>query len=314
MKKIFILLFIGLLIYFFFESCNSKKKDIYLIVKTTNNTFFTEIINGAEEANKKEFDIMIKSGQREDDVQSQIKYLQIIINEAKVRADDIYGVIITPTSSKGELVPYLKQLIQFNIPIIIVDTKIESKFLNDAGIDSLPFIVSSNLKGGNQAAEAIIKTLPSSKKSNLLILNGVNGQETAEARNLGFYDVINKNPDLNFNIVERTANWNRFESMKIVSTLLSSGQKFDAIFAANDEMALGAIEAYENSAKYKLPIIIGFDAIPEAVLSIKNNKLYGTIEQNPFLMGKTSINMLTEFRNNKLKIYTNFIPTNLITK
>lgn len=314
MKKIItqILLLAGVILLFL--SCNpSNKKDVYILLKTTNNPFFTDILEGATNKVANNYDLIPKSGKREDDIESQLQALQLIVDESKSNPTDIAGVIITPTSSKGELVPFIKQLIDKKIPVIIVDTKIEPEYLKKYGIDSLPFIASSNIEGGRQAGTLILNSTNVTAGGDILILNGVDGQENAGVRNRGFHEVSDtssKKPTL----TERTANWNRGEALNITSSLLSSGKRFQAVFAANDEMALGALQAITNGNITPKPIIVGFDATDEAKKSVKNGGITATIAQSPKQMGEESINMLNAIIGGKPFQYTYLIPTVVIDK
>jgi ABC-type sugar transport system substrate-binding protein len=307
------LLIVTSLILIFRCNSDSDKKDIYLLLKTTNNSFFTDILDGAKSKVGDKYNLITKSGKREDDVESQMQALQLIVDESNSDPDDIAGVILTPTSSKGELVSLIKQLYDNKIPVIIVDTKIELQYLQQVGIDSLPFIASSNIEGGRQACTFILDSPLITNGSELLVLNGVDGQETATARNLGFHQIADtsiKKPV----ITERTANWNRDEAMSVTSALLSSGRKFEAIFAANDEMALGALQAVINGNISPRPIIVGFDAIDEAKRSVTEGGLTATIAQSPKQMGEQSIETLVAIIDNKSFRYTYLIPTVVISQ
>lgn len=282
-------------------------------MKTLNNPFFVDIEKGVTENVPKGYSIITRAGSKESDVASQIQTLQSIIDEfADESKKDISGVIITPTSSKNELIPYLKQIKEKGIPIIIVDTKIETAFTAPGGLDSLPYIGSSNYEGGKQAARFISDKLPNG--GNILILKGVEGQESAEQRNLGFTNVINDSiPNLKYTV--RVANWNRGQALTIVSSFYSSGKNFDAIFGANDEMALGALQALKNEGIKNLPVIVGFDATEEARKSVKeDNGLTATIAQDPFFMGSKAISLVAEMNQGKKVEVNNQLKTQIVTK
>lgn len=300
-----------ILIVLFFVSCKSSEKKVYVLLKTNNNPFFTEIMDGTIDGTGDLFDLIIKSGKKEDDVETQMHLLQLIIDESSNPSHTVTGVIITPTSSHGELVPYIKKLLDKEIPVILVDTKIDPQYLSKVGIDSIPIISSDNIEGGRQAGKVIVNEKSILKNSHILILNGINGQENAGTRNLGFHQIV----DTSFKkliITERTANWNRDEAMRITASLLSAGKRFSAIFAANDEMALGALQALSNEGISPLPVIVGFDAIEEARKSVASKKMTATIAQNPYRMGFESINLLSKIVKKEKIEYNNTISTEII--
>jgi ribose transport system substrate-binding protein len=293
-KPTMLILLIAILPLFLTNSCTKTTKPrVYLIVKNIKNPFFNDIIEGVKSKGNN-YEIIIKSGKNESDVTSQIQYLDYLSNDIDVNRNlRVKGLIITPSSSQNELISYLKKLNTKNIPIIIVDTKISMNILSKEGLSNIPFVGSSNIRGGEQAGKLLYKEL--GDRGNILVLNGVYGQETASDRNIGFHNFVDT---LNFNVTERIANWSMDEAYGIVTSLISNGENFDGIFAANDMMALGAIKAYKNNNK-KLPIIIGFDAIKEARKSIKNNEMYATIAQNPFEMGVKAIELIDSLYSKK---------------
>lgn len=314
-KNSFIYGLLMLILIMIFSSCNNgpQKKEVYLILKTLNSPFFTMIEKGAQEnINKEKYELIIRAGRSETDIDFQIRTLKLISENENLM--NIAGVIITPSSSDKELLPYIKKLIDSKVPVIIVDTKVNKEALTSIGINELPYIGSSNFDGGRQAGAFVCTLLPNTDIKSILILNGVDGQESAVQRRNGFVSVIDsvfKNKKIE--ITHRTANWNRLQANNIVSAFLAQGKYFNIIFAANDEMALGAIRALENkTGEQKKPVIIGFDAIDEAKENILQRKgLTATIEQMPYDMGKTAV---FEIQNGTAssKIESKFIPTRVI--
>lgn len=293
------------------DGCHSqqqKKKTVYLILKSLGNPFFKDIQTGAESACDSSIDLQVRSGKDESDVAGQDQILNSILDASS--KEDISGVILTPSSSGEELISSIKQLRKKGIPVILVDTKIDSSVLAKNGIEPLPFITSSNMDGGKQAAEYIVSLLAKGKTS-ILLLGGVESQETANQRKDGFENYLKTQP-VKYNIQYREAKWNRIEAQTITASFYSAGTKFDAIFGANDEMALGALQATMNKNISPKPIIVGFDAIDEARNSIKGKGLSGTIAQNPKEMGNKSIQLLKALWNKESIETNNFIATQLI--
>ena len=267
----------------------NKNGEILLLLKTLDNPFFLEIQRGVTyETSKKypTYKLSVKSGKYESDTETQRRILESYISAKK---DVLKGVIITPSGSQSELVRQIKKLNDLNIPVILVDTNIDSESLSKAGAHYSYYVGSDNFYGGQLAGEYLSNHL--SKGDNVLIINGPNNHETAIKRRYGFVNALNKQ----VKIIERTANWRKDEARKSVSSLISSGEGIDAIFAANDNMALGAIEAFRTIGRDKpLPLIVGFDAIDDAVKAIDDGKLSATIKQQPYKMGVKAIQLLFE--------------------
>lgn len=297
--------------------CTGKKKDkkpeVFLLLKTADNPFFRDIEKGTSENLMNKYELKVRAGKNESDVQYQLEVLQAIIAEAKADTSIVAGVIITPATSGSGLISQLQELHKLKIPIVVVDSKIDSTMLRDAGLDSLPYIGSSNKAGGMQAAEFITRTIPNGGK--ILILNGVQGQEPAQQRYEGFISIIdslnNRNNEKYITTV-RTGNWRRSEAIEIISGLYSYGNKYEAIFAANDEMALGAYQSLADLKIKPMPIIVGFDAIEEARKAITDKKITATIAQNPYRMGKEAVSLIDKIASKESVSTNNVIETEVI--
>jgi len=290
------------------QSEQPKKKTVYLVLKSLGNPFFKDIQTGVENACDSTIDLQVRSGKDESDVVGQDQILKSILDASS--KEEISGVILTPSSSGEELIGSIKQLKAKGITVILVDTKIDSASLAKNGVEPLPFITSSNLEGGKQAAEFIVSQLPKGKTS-ILLLGGVESQETANQRKDGFENYLKSLP-VKYSIQYREAKWNRIEAQIITASFYSAGTKFDAIFGANDEMALGALQATMNKNISPKPIIVGFDAIDEAKTSVQNKGLTATIAQNPKEMGVKSVELLKALWKKVTVVNNNFIPTQLI--
>ena len=146
----------------------------------------------------------------------------------------------------------------------------------------------------------------------MLVLNGVPEHDTAKQRREGFLLAVK---NMGYEITERTANWRRSEARTIVEAFSNAGQVPDAIFAANDEMAIGTIEALRQTNK-SLPPIIGFDATDEARALVKEGTLYATIAQAPRRMGERAAEELAVLLNGTQSQTMRLepVPVNTVTK
>ena len=88
-------------------------------------------------------------------------------------------------------------------------------------------------------------------------------------------------------VTSQTANFARTEGMTVMENMLQANPDIQAVFAANDEMALGAMEAISGAGKNIM--VVGFDATDDAIASIKAGQMAGTIAQQPDLIGSTAV-------------------------
>jgi ribose transport system substrate-binding protein len=110
---------------------------------------------------------------------------------------------------------------------------------------------------------------------------------------MGFNQVLREHPHVEV-IARETAHFDREKARQAMLRLLQKDTEFDAVFAHNDNMILGVLEAMEDS-KYEKPVVlIGFDAIKEAVSAVKQGRLRATIAQRPETMGRLAIQSAAE--------------------
>ena len=115
-------------------------------------------------------------------------------------------------------------------------------------------------------------------------LQGTSGASAAIDRSEGFHKVA----DSKLNVVaSQTANFNRTEGMSVMENMLQADGDIKAVFAANDEMALGAVEAMSGAGKNVL--VVGFDATDDAIAAVKAGRMAETVAQQPELIDSTAV-------------------------
>ena len=115
-------------------------------------------------------------------------------------------------------------------------------------------------------------------------LQGTSGASAAIDRSEGFHKVA----DSKLNVVaSQTANFNRTEGMSVMENMLQADGDIKAVFAANDEMALGAVEAMSGAGKNVL--VVGFDATDDAIAAVKAGRMAATVAQQPELIDSTAV-------------------------
>ena len=88
-------------------------------------------------------------------------------------------------------------------------------------------------------------------------------------------------------VASQTANFNRTEGMSVMENMLQADGDIKAVFAANDEMALGAVEAMSGAGKNVL--VVGFDATDDAIAAVKAGRMAATVAQQPELIDSTAV-------------------------
>ena len=187
------------------------------------------------------------------------------------------AVIVNPTDSDA-VVPAVEALNNADIPVIAVDR-------SSNGGDVASFISSDNVAGGKQAADELAKAI--GEEGEVLVLQGIAGSSASRDRGQGFKEGIANYPNIKV-VGEQTANFDRTEGLNVATNLLQAYPNVKAIFAENDEMALGAIEALGDRAG-KDVMVIGFDGTTDGLKAVKDGRMHATIAQQPGELGARAV-------------------------
>ncbi len=258
----------------------AASRKIAFVMKTLNNPFFIDMQRGAEAAAKEHnVELIVQAAERELDVEKQMQIIENLI-QARVGA-----LCVTPSGSR-EILPALAQANAANIPVLIVDTRLDSAAAAESGVRYETFIGSDNFEGGRVAGEFLVARFNGTAK--VAVLEGIPGHETGDSRLRGFRAALQAAPGMQI-VASQTANWERDQGFNVFQNLLQAHPDLDALFACNDMMALGALEALAAAGKAHQIAVVGFDAIDDARQAIEAGTLAASIAQSPEEMGRVAI-------------------------
>jgi ribose transport system substrate-binding protein len=253
---------------------------VALVVKTLNNPFFIEMEAGARAvADSLGLELLVQAPEREIDVERQ---MQIVENLIQRRV----GVLVLVPNGSRELVPAVVKANGAGIPVVIVDTRLDAPTLAAAGGQVATFVGSDNVDGGRLAGRFLVEALGG--RGRIAVLEGIPGHETGDARLAGFREALAAAPALQI-VASQTANWERDQAFTVTQNLLQAHPDLDAIFACNDVMALGAVEAVAAAGRGGRLRVVGFDAQDDAKAAIRDGRMAATIAQNPRDMGRLAV-------------------------
>lgn len=279
---------------------NPDSPTVALVVKTLNNPFFIEMQKGAEEAAERlGVNLLVQAAEREVDVEKQMQIIENLIQRR------VNAICVSPSGSK-EIIPAIKKANEAGIPVLAVDTRVDEAALKEAQGHVATFIGSDNVEGGRIAGQFIIDRLGSQGK--VAILEGIPGHETADARLKGFHQAVDIEPGIEI-VASQTANWERDQGFNVFQNILQAHPEVQALFACNDMMALGAVEAIAAAGKTGEIIIVGFDAVEDARQAIQKGEMHGSIAQYPYEMGRLAVEKAVELVNGNQ--IPRFIPTKI---
>ena len=229
--------------------------------------FFVHMVNQAkDEANKiGDIDLIVADGQGSSPKQT-----------ADVEAGiskGVNGIVISPNDVDA-LAAAIQEAVDAKVPVVTIDRRVNKV----PGI--LAHVGADNVKGGEAQGQLIEKLFPNG--ATVMNLQGQSGASPAIDRNKGLHNVLDQAKDKYKIVFEDTAGFDRPKGLSMTESALAGMPKPpDVIVAANDDMALGALEALKARNLLGKVKLIGFDALPEALGQIKAGNLTATIEQLP---------------------------------
>ncbi|HEX2952531.1 MAG TPA: substrate-binding domain-containing protein [Bacillota bacterium] len=189
------------------------------------------------------------------------------------------------------------------IPVVVLDVGVSSGKI-------ATFIVSDNLKGGEIAGDYISKLIGG--KGKVAHIQCQLGYKIPALRGEGFTKIMKKK---GIQIVaKQPADSQRSLGMTVMQNILQAHPDITAVFAENDEMALGAMEAIKAARKQDQIKVVGFDGTGDAITSIKNGEMAGTVAQQPYEMGRMGVDAAMKVLKKKKLNPTTYVPVKLITK
>ncbi|AOL25723.1 ribose ABC transporter substrate-binding protein RbsB [Bacillus subtilis] len=274
------------------NSGNKKEFTIGLSVSTLNNPFFVSLKKGIEkEAEKREMKVIIVDAQ--NDSSKQTSDVEDLIQQG------VDALLINPTDSSA-ISTAVESANAVGVPVVTIDRSAEQ-----GKVETL--VASDNVKGGEMAAAFIADKL--GKGAKVAELEGVPGASATRERGSGFHNIADQKLQV---VTKQSADFDRTKGLTVMENLLQGHPDIQAVFAHNDEMALGALEAINSSGKDIL--VIGFDGNKDALASIKDGKLSATVAQQPELIGKLATEAADDILHGKKVQKTISAPLKLETQ
>ena len=241
-------------------SANAMAKEtIALVVSTLNNPFFVSLKDGAQkEADKLGYTLVVLDSQN-NPAKELANVQDLTVRGAKM-------LLINPTDSDA-VGNAVKMANQANIPVITLD-----RVASQGKVVS--HIASDNVAGGKMAGDFIAEKLGDGAK--VIELQGIAGASAARERGEGFKQAVAAHK---FNVLaSQPADFDRTKGLNVMQNLLTAHPDVQAVFAQNDEMALGALRALQTAGK-KDVLVVGFDGTDDGVKAVHGGKLAATVAQ-----------------------------------
>lgn len=206
-------------------------------------------------------------------------------------AQGVDAIFLAPREEKP-LIPAVMAAKKAGIPLILLDRSVDPS-LAEAGKDYIAFIGSDFIEEGRRAGEWLVKATDG--KAKIIELQGTTGSSPANDRASGFAEVIKDHPDMQI-VASQSGDFARDKGRQVAETLLQAHPDATAIYAHNDEMAVGAIAAVEAAGKVpgKDITIVSIDGTRDALQAIIDGKMGATVECSPFF-GPVAYDTLVQY-------------------
>jgi ribose transport system substrate-binding protein len=258
----------------------NAKPRVALVLKTLNSPFFIDMQKGAQAAaDRAGIDLVGQAAEREVDVDKQMQIIENLVQTG------VKVLLVTPSGSR-EVVPAIAKANAAGIPVVIVDTRVDPAAAREAGIETASFIGSDNVAGGRLAGLQLASL--TGGKAKVAVLEGIPGHETGDSRLKGLKEAIAASPGITI-VASQPANWERDLGFNVFQNMLQAHPEIDAVFACNDMMALGAMEAIAAAGKTGKIKVLGFDAVDDARKAIGTGAMVGSVAQFPSEMGRLAV-------------------------
>jgi ribose transport system substrate-binding protein len=252
-------------------SVSAQAQDTMAIVLSTlNNPFFVTMKDGAEaKAEELGYKLIVLDSQ--NDPSKELSNIE----DLTIRG--VKAILINPTDSDA-VSNAIRMANRSNIPVLTLDRGASRG-------DVVSHIASDNVIGGEMAGHFIMEKV--GEKAKVIQLEGIAGTSAARERGEGFMNAVNGS-GLEL-LASQPADFDRTKGLNVMENLLAANPDVEAVFAQNDEMALGALRAVQASGKDVM--IVGFDGTDDGIAAVNRGLLGATVAQQPDLIGSLGIEM-----------------------
>lgn len=257
------------------DSAASDRPTVALIMKSLANEFFVTMADGARQhqsENAGAYDLIVNGIKNEVDLAQQVALIDQMI------ASGVDAIVVAPADSKA-VVPALARAAAAGIVVVNIDNQLDAEILAEYEL-RIPFVGPDNFAGAEEVGNYLAATMQAGQS--VAILEGVTTTINSQRRTAGFLKAMT---DAGMNVVaQQSAQWDQTTAVTVTSGILVQHPELDAILAANDNMALGAVAAITQSGRDDAIKVVGFDNISAVQGLIKEGKILATADQHADLL------------------------------
>ena len=275
---------------------SEKKPVIGVSLLNLSNEFIVALDKAMEDkARQMGVELIVNDAQRS--AETQVRQVESFL------AQKVDAVILNPCEVEASS-PAVEKALAAGIPIINVNSETRAA--------PTAFVGSRDEDAGRIAMEYLAKRL--NGKGNIVMMQGFMGQAAQIKRDQGARAVLAANPAMKL-LADQTAEWDRAKAMTLMENWIQSyGPHLDGVFAQNDEMAMGALIALEQAKLKSKVVLVGVDAIADALQAVRDGRLDATVFQDAKGQGAAAVETAVKILHKEPYEKQTLIPFQLVTK
>ena len=280
------------------DRTGSEAKPVVIGVSLLNlSSEFIVMLNRAMEDRARELGVRLIINDAQRNAERQVRQIESFV------AQRVDAIILNPCEVEASS-PAVDRAKAAGIPIVNVNS--ETRSIPDA------FVGSRDEESARLAMGYVADRLKG--RGNVAMMHGFLGQAAQIKRDLGAREILAQHPDLKL-LAHQTAEWDRAKALSLMENWIQSfGPQLQAVFAQNDEMAMGAVIALEQAKLKDRVIVVGVDAIADALQAVKDRRLDATVFQDAVGQGATAVETALKLARKEPFEREVFIPFQLVTR
>ncbi len=275
-----------------------SRRPIVIGVSLLNlSSEFIVMLDRSMQAKARELGVRLIVNDAQRDAATQVRQAENFVIQ---RVD---AIILNPCEVEASS-PAVDAALAGGIPVVNVNSETRSA--------PTAFVGSSDEESGRIAMNYIAQRLHG--QGNVVMIYGFMGQAAQIQRDRGARAILARNPGLRL-LAAQTADWDRAKAMTLMENWIQSyGGGIDAVFAQNDEMAIGALIALEQARRKDEVVVAGVDAIADALQAVENGRLDATVFQDAAGQGGTAVETAVRIVRKEPYEKATYIPFQLVTR
>lgn len=276
----------------------AEGETVVLFLKNVTNPFWRAVRVGAEKAAKEQgLKLEVAAPTKPDNIEEQTR----LVEDWIVKKPAAFAFV--PVDFKA-MVPSVQKVNQAGIPVVIYSNRME-------GVDYVTYVGSDDFTIGYEISKFLFNALGG--KGEVIHVDGVPAAVTAQRRKAGFDKALSEFPNIKL-LISQPANYRRLPAVQLMENLMQRFPKIDGIMSANDDMAVGLVEALAAAGRADQTKVVGVDVIPDAARLIKEGKMFASADYSGHDQGYLAVTAAARHLRGKSVPKELILPVNIVTK